>query len=259
MSFAADWLDLREPADARARDPGILAHAVQHAGQGRVLLDLGCGTGATARVFAGAGATGLDWRLFDNDRDLLAVAAQRHPQAEICHGDLADISAIPLAGVRMVTASALLDLVSYTWVEQFVARLAHEGTGLYAALSYDGAMRWAPSDEADIPVTERFNAHQRSDKGLGPALGPDAAASTVDLLRAEGYEVILAQSPWRLGPGEAALHDRLLSGIAKAACETGLSEAQAWAERRKAKLGHSRAEIGHIDLFAQPPGWAVGG
>lgn len=252
MGFDADWLNLRAPADDRARDAGLLARAIAYADAGGYVLDLGCGTGATTRAFAAAGARGLGWRLLDNDPALLSVAQQNHPQAEICLSDLREIDALPLKDVRLVTASALFDLVSEVWAARLVDRLARHGIALYAALIYDGVMRWSPEDPLDAEVTRHFNRHQLGDKGFGQAMGPQAGASMTALLRARRFSVDCAPSPWCLGPRDALLQQELLSGIAGAAQEVGLDGAGDWAARRRAALDHGRAEIGHTDLLALP-------
>lgn len=254
MGFDPGWLALREPADRAARDATLLRRAVALAGPGGSVLDLGCGTGSTVRAFEGAGATGAHWRLFDNDAGLLARAEVLHPEAKICQGDLAEIDALPLGGVRLVTASALFDLVSRDWVERLAARLVAQGTALYAALSYDGVMRWSPEDAEDATITAQFNAHQRGDKGFGAALGPEAAEAAAGIFASLGYEVQCAPSPWRLGPQEAEMQRLLLAGIAQAAAEAGYAGAEGWQTRRARVLAEGWAEIGHIDLLAVPPG-----
>ena len=193
-------------------------------------------------------------RLFDNDAGLLARAEVLHPEAKICQGDLAEIDALPLGGVRLVTASALFDLVSRDWVERLAARLVAQGTALYAALSYDGVMRWSPEDAEDATITAQFNAHQRGDKGFGAALGPEAAEAAAGIFASLGYEVQCAPSPWRLGPQEAEMQRLLLAGIAQAAAEAGYAGAEGWQTRRARVLAEGWAEIGHIDLLAVPPG-----
>lgn len=251
MGFDADWLDLRESADLRARDGLLLKQAVD-AARGTAVLDLGCGTGSTARAFASVGVGTCDWRFLDNDPALLAHAGARHPQAVLLCGDLAEVDALPLEGVRMVTASALLDLVSEAWLAHLAERLAQHGTAFYAALSYDGVMRWQPEDERDAQIRARFDTHQRGDKGFGPALGPDAGPRAAEIFRAQGFDVRLAPSPWHLGPQEAALQAALLSGIAGAAQETGFAEAEGWRAARHGMIAQGQAEIGHLDLLALP-------
>ena len=197
MSFDPAWLDLRAPADRAARDPGLRAAALAwlDAEPTARVVDLGCGSGALWRDFE---RPGLRWRLVDNDPGLLDLAAQRCPGAETAAADLADLAALPLAGARLVTASALLDLASAAWLDGFAARLSAGATALYACLSYDGAMDWTPPEPGDAAILAAFNAHQTRDKGLGPALGPRAADHLTGALAALGFTVHAARSPWRL-------------------------------------------------------------
>ncbi len=257
VSFDPAWLDLREPADAAARDPGLLAAAAAYLGgvAEPLALDLGCGTGATCRAFAGRAPAGLRWRLLDRDPALLRVAAARcGERVETVAADLAELGRLPLDGVRLVTASALLDLASAGWIEALADGLAARGVGIYAALSYDGRLAWEPALPQDAAVRQAFNAHQRRDKGLGPALGPDAAAALARALERPAYEVRTASSPWRLGPAEAPLQRALVAGIAAAAAETGLAAASAWGQARRAASASAGCSVGHVDLLALPAG-----
>jgi SAM-dependent methyltransferase len=253
MPFSAEWLDLREPADLAARDPALLAAAAACVSGDALVLDLGSGTGSTARAFAAHGNGGLRWRFLDNDPDLLAQAAHSHPDSETVLGNLADIDALPLDGVGLVTASALLDLMPQVWVDALAARLAQAGVPFYAALNYDGQMRWDPAHPLDADVTAHFNLHQCTDKGIGVALGPHSAAKAAQSLRTQKFDVTLADSPWILGEQQAPLHVALLKGIAEAAEEAGLKAAPGWAAARCAAAGQGQGVIGHTDLLALPP------
>jgi SAM-dependent methyltransferase len=253
MGFDAAWLALREPADAAARDPGLLAAAAGYLGAGALAVDIGCGTGATVRAFAGCAPEGLRWRLVDKDPRLLALASAGSG-GEVVQADLADPGRIPLDGARMVTASALFDLVSGPWVEALAARLAGRGVGLYAALSYDGRLDWAPALPGDAEARAAFAAHQGRDKGFGPALGPAAGEALAAAFARHGFAVRRAASPWRLGPAEAALQRALVEGIAAAAAEAGLAAAADWGQARRAASGASSCTVGHGDLLALPPG-----
>ena len=254
MGFSAAWLALREPADHAARDAALLAAAAQAAGEPAVIVDLGCGTGSTIRAFAGHLAAGTVWRLVDNDPELLRHAAEEAPGGVTTHRiDLRDLDLLPLDGASLVTASALLDLCSLDWVERLAARLAEHRLPFYAALSYDGVMHWTPADDADVPVTRAFNRHQVSDKGFGPALGPGATDAMAAALARRGYEVHRADSPWRLGPDQAALQRELVGGIADAADAAGEAQARAWGGTRAAAAATALCHIGHTDLLALPP------
>ncbi len=250
MGFAPDWLALREPADHQARDTGLLTQAAAAVGAEGTVLDLGAGTGSTARAFGPK--PGWRWRFFDADPALLQRAGAAHPQADLVQGDLKDIAALPLQDVTLVTASALLDLMPQDWVMGLAKRLKSLGIPFYAALSYNGLMSWTPPNAADAAITAAFNAHQRRDKGIGPALGPRAAPETAQIFAEAGFTVTTAESPWRLGPQDAALQTMLLRGIGTAAEEAGAPTSAAWQQARLAEIAQLTTVIGHTDLLAFP-------
>jgi SAM-dependent methyltransferase len=250
MSFNETWLDLREPADRAARDPALIAAARAHlAGVAEPLaVDLGCGTGAMSRALA---APGLRWRLLDRDPALLSVAAQRcGPAADTVAADLGEVDQLPIDGARLVTASAILDLVSAGWVEAMADRLATERIAFYACMSFDGRVIWNPIHPDDDEVAAAFNIHQNRDKGLGPALGAAGSRQMAAALERRGFDVQTADSPWRLRADQQPLIAEFAEGIAAAANETGLATA-AWLQARRAA---SDCTVGHVDLLAVPAG-----
>jgi len=252
MGFAPDWLALREPADHAARDKALLAQAQAQVGPHAVVADLGCGTGSTARAFAECGAENWTWRFLDSDASLLEIAAARHPKAQPVMMDLGRIEDMPLHGIGLVTASALLDLMPLDWLRRLAQRLKAAALPFYAALTYNGVMHWSPALQEDQEVTEKFNAHQETDKGLGPAMGPRAARVASQVFAEHGFRVSLADSPWSLTEDQAPLHGQLVDGIGAAASEMGSRAATEWVARRRAALGLSTAFIGHTDLLAVP-------
>ncbi|MFC4728586.1 hypothetical protein [Coralloluteibacterium thermophilus] len=259
--FASDWLDLREPADRRARDAGLCAAAAAwlDARPWRVVVDLGAGTGATRRALAPRLRAPAAWRLVDDDAALLALALARadDPATTAHRLDMRALEALPLDDATLVTASALFDLVGADWLAALVARTTAAGSALYAALSYDGRMRWSVPHPDDAAVREAFDAHQRGDKGLGPALGPTASDVLARLCADAGHRVARARSDWVLGPGEAALQRELVAGIAQAAAETGMlapARIDAWCSVRQAQAERVVCTVGHEDLLALPPG-----
>jgi len=256
MGFSAHWLALRESADRAARDAALARRACEAAGPDPVILDLGCGTGATWRALSPHLPDGACWYFVDSDPGLLAAAATTDSGAELIQADIANLAALPLERVTLVTASALLDLVPGAWVEDLARRLA---IPFYAALNYSGLMQWSPADPRDDVITAYFNRHQRGDKGLGPALGADAGECAASIFAAAGFTTHLADSPWQLDPMMAELQRQLTEGIAAAAAEAGAEEAEAWGRHRHDLADSSTCVIGHTDLLALPSGRAAAG
>jgi len=254
--FSAEWLALREPADAAARATGVTA-AIAAATAGRSPLrvaDLGCGTGSNLRYLASRLPQPQAWRLIDHDAALLEAARMLVPQAVETHvADLRDLDPSAFEGCDLVTASALLDLVSEAWVRRFALLCRDAGAAVLVVLNYDGRTACTPADVDDAFVRELVNAHQRSDKGFGPALGPDSGPRAAQALTDAGYRVVVEKSDWVVGPDQAGLQRQLISGWADAAVELASAEAarvRAWQSRRLTHVdaGTSTVRVGHDDV-----------
>ena len=263
--FAISWLDLRETADFAARDKILveqllvwLASPEASNGAEPLVVDLGSGTGSTLRAFARLGAPKFVWRLVDHDGALLDEALKRHRKhflIEDYQADLRVMDELPFGGARLVTASALFDLVSAEFVHELVTRLHKQRAGFYAALSYDGDMCWQPEHPFDATVLAAFNQDQLRDKGFGPALGPEATAYLQKALKQAGYEVVTAPSPWVLAAADAALTAELIAGISAAVSTSyGLDpeDLKKWQEFRLAHVQSGTCTVGHLDILAVP-------
>ncbi|MGJ7494572.1 hypothetical protein ACSFA8_05815 [Variovorax sp. RT4R15] len=293
--FSADWLALREPFDraARAATPDAeWLHApwrrAMPRGQALQVVDLGSGTGANLREIAPRLGGLQHWRLVDHDPQLLAALpdalapwAATHGlqlqlreallvieggnglriEVERCEADLSyGLDAVPLAGVHLVTASALLDLVSAAWLDALVARCGAAGAAVWWALTVDDRITWTPSDPEDALVLAQFHAHQQRDKGFGPALGGGAAERAAKRLAEAGYRVVRSATDWqvdgRRGAADRPLLRAMVEGIAAAAAEQApaLAEpARHWQARKLARLDALRLQVGHTDVQAWLP------
>jgi hypothetical protein len=264
--FAPDWLALREPYDLRARNADVL-DAVAAAFAGRAALssvDLASGLGSTQRAVSSHLPAQQHWRLVDNDCDLLAAASAlpRPTGSDVTTQalDLAHDLAAALDGpAELLTASALLDLVSAEWLEQLVQHAASRRLPVYVALTYDGRAALAPADGNDAAIVAAVNDHQRRDKGFGPALGPQAAAFAMARFAAAGFALVHGTSDWTFASDDRAIQREIFAGWAQAARETGplaASAIEAWHAARDAALaaGLSTLRVGHIDFFARPIG-----
>jgi hypothetical protein len=264
--FSAQWLELREPYDLAARNPVVL-DAVAAAFRDLTsiaVVDLGCGTGATLRAIGARLPQRQAWRLVDNDLGLLARASDlgRPPHVTVMTRpvDLARDLELALAEpLDLITASALLDLVSPEWLDRLIVEAAARRLPVYAALNYDGCISPASECLCDGELLAGFNLHQRTDKGFGPALGPTAVTRAVERFEHFGFHVVQGRSDWVLGPDDRAIQEALFAGWADlGTLITALSTDRiaTWLAQRRALLadGRSGLRIGHVDIFARPIG-----
>ncbi|MBP2333939.1 hypothetical protein JOF41_000117 [Saccharothrix coeruleofusca] len=259
MTFAPEWLALREEADAQAR-AGELVDPLRKIVVNRtpvLIRDLGCGTGSMGRWLSGRLPGPQHWVLHDRDPRLLALAGATVTgpgvTVETREGDLTALRADDLAGTSLVTASALLDLLTEDEVGALAAACAGAGCPALLTLSVIGRVELDPPDPLDAAFTEAFNAHQRRTEHGRALLGPDAVPVAVAAFQDLGMAVSTRPSPWRLGPGQAELTERWLRGWVGAACEQEpdlLPEAEDYLRRRLG--GELRAVVHHQDLLALP-------
>jgi len=259
----AHWLRVREPADTAARSETLtqaIASRTPSAGRLRV-LDLGTGTGSNIRYLAKRLRGPQHWLAVDRSAALLARARGTDIDGEIetREADLGSLDDHRLfIGRHLVTASALLDLVSETWLRALAAHCRTESALALFALTYNGRSSCTPVDPGDEDVRELMNQHQKRDQGLGGgASGPDAAAVAEQCFLQEGYRVRREASDWVLGAADRDIQRLLLDGWAEAATEMDPGRAQdiaRWHARRLEHLeaGRSRIVVGHDDLAAWP-------
>jgi hypothetical protein len=272
VRVSPEWLALREPADAAARAADLAEHLADHLTRrppatGRAVIhDLGAGTGAMGRWLAPLLPGSQHWVLHDRDGELLARATSDPPGAaadgsavsvEARRSDIAGLPEGALAGAAVVTASALLDMLTDEDLTELVTACAGAGCPVLLTLSVVGRVALTPAEPLDAHLAAAFNAHQRRDTAHGRLLGPDAAARAVERFEALGAQVLVRSSPWRLGAVEAELAQAWFTGWVAAACEQEphrAAEADAYSTRRLAQLraGNLAVAVGHADLLVLP-------
>jgi hypothetical protein len=271
-SSFSSWLALREEADAMARSVQLEKAIVDRLLQFELLrvVDLAAGTGANLRYLAPRlGIAVQDWLLVDHDRDLLKQVPSRMPDwgsrpnlaVETREIDLDSLDHHEIfAGRQLVTASALLDLVSERWLIELAARCRAIGAVALFALTYNGRSRCLPAEPEDDLVRELVNRHQRRAKGLGgPAVGPDGVDAAERVFTQAGFHTQRAASDWMLPPRLSALQRRLIEGWAEPAIDVAPERAAVirdWLRRRIAHVdaGHSEIVVGHEDVAAWQEG-----
>jgi SAM-dependent methyltransferase len=286
--FDADWLDQREPYDARARNATLALRLAAALPARPRLLDLGAGTGSLLRWLGHYIARAQAWTLVDADAALLerafATIAERAEQvgwtvtwpakktllvhapsgAWRVEGLVADLreapANLPLDRVDAVVNTALCDLVARDWVARMAAACAARRLPFYAALNVNGRERFSPPHRADAWIARGFRRDQARDKGFGgTALGPLAPQAIADAFAAQGYTVQRAGADWLVPPRDADMADAIALGHWRAAQRHERRAARLMArwslvrmlQAQRRRLG---VRIGHTDVLALPPG-----
>jgi hypothetical protein len=253
------WLLLREPADAAARSAELADRLVGHLATADrlVIHDLGGGSGAMGRWLAPRLPGPQHWVVHDRDAALLELAAAGAPgpagdgaavTVEARRSDITRVTPRDLAGASLITASALLDLLT----AEGLVRMLRVCTGcpLLLTLTVVGRVVLSPADPLDARIGAAFTAHQRR----GGLLGPDAVPAAIDQLRGR---VLVRPSPWRLDAAHAELAAEWFRGWVAATCEQEpelAAEAGAYRDRRleQAAAGELAVTVDHADLLVLP-------
>ncbi|HEY5617250.1 MAG TPA: class I SAM-dependent methyltransferase [Vicinamibacterales bacterium] len=283
------WLRLREPADVVARSDALTRAVASAMPSGRPLrlLDLGTGTGSNIRYLSERLTGHQRWLAVDRNAALLAelpgrisswgatrgyrtwieagrcIVRDAHVECDVetRETDLGTLDHREIfEGRHLVTASALLDLVSEPWLRALAARCRAEGATALFAITYNGRFACTPLEPEDETVRDLMNRHQKRDKGLGGgAAGPDAGTCAERCFVEAGYRVQREPSDWMLGPADGDVMRLVIEGWAEAATEMApdlVTTIARWRTRRLAHVaaGRSHIVVGHDDLAAWPPG-----
>lgn len=284
----SEWLRKRESADTAARSTALTQAIVDAVPVGETLriLDLATGQGSNIRFLAERLSGHQHWLAVDRSGLLLAAlrdgmiawggargytARSEGGLCSIRGTDFAcdvesqqmDLGALDrreiFAGRHLVTASALLDLVSESWLLMLAARCREVSAAALFTITYNGRFSCLPDEAEDSMVRDLLNQHQKTDKGLGgPAAGPAAAACAQRCFEGAGYRVRREPSDWILTPADADVQRTLIDGWAEAATEMARERASLigdWRARRLAHVdaGRSHLTVGHDDLAAWLP------
>jgi len=281
--FDPEWLDLREPFDARHRSEALAAQLIARLPARPKLIDLGCGTGSLFRWLAPQIGRAQAWTIVDHSAEVVEDAFETiADRAEgiglkvtfpgkrtmLVHapggawrveGLIADLNDapdnLPVESMDAVVSSALCDLVSLPWLEYLADVLE---VPFYASICVDGRDRFLPPHPGDAIIAAGFRRDQGRDKGFGPALGPQAPAAIRRVFEERGFSVASATSDWRLPRHATGILTEMVNGHATAARNQNRRQTKRIEEWRLARLAQTAglrlsARIGHRDLLALPP------
>jgi hypothetical protein len=199
------------------------------------------------------------WVAHDRDADLLAFALANPPNGaavtvEARTTDLGQLRPRELAGASLITASALLDILTKDEISTLAGVCSGAGCPILVTLSVIGQVEITPAEPVDRLVAAAFDAHQRRTTEWGRLLGPDAVSFAVEKFGRLGREVLVRPSPWRLGPAQADVVAEWFAGWVAAACEQDpalTAQRDQYTRHRLAQLAAGQLEVtvAHADLL----------
>lgn len=267
LPVSHDWLALREAEDARARSGELVAALLPLLPPAPLVIhDLGSGTGSMMRWLAPLLPGPQTWVLHDwntdlTDRALYGSAPRDRGLRDVSRismtGELADLTAPDLTAASLVTASALLDVLTSEEVHAIARACIEVGVPVLFSLSVTGEVDLHPRDARDRHIEAAFNAHQRRLAGGRRLLGRYGGAIARGLFLQAGWHVRPVDTPWRLGDHESDLLGEWFDGWVDAAVEQRpelRADAAAYRALRASQIqrGQLSATVHHTDLLAWP-------
>jgi hypothetical protein len=267
LEVSSEWLSLREPADADARAGDLALAAASLLPAGSVVVhDLGSGTGSMMRWLAPLLPGPQTWVLHDWNAELteraIAVESPRDRDGGVISvraqtGNLARLRPADLAGASLVTASALLDVLTSREVHAIVNACVRAQRPTLFSLSVTGEVRLTPRNELDAGLERAFNAHQLRDSDGRQQLGRYGAAIARGLFTQAGWNLRPSTTVWRLDQRRPLLLREWFEGWVDAAIEQEpalRSQADHYRGLRMSQIerGELAAEVRHLDLLAWP-------
>ena len=265
LNVSSEWLAIRETEDARARSRDLaLSAAAMVPARPIVVHDLGSGTGSMMRWLAPLLPGPQEWVLHDWNARLTERAVDDAPPLDRDRlpvsvtsrvGELADLRAADLYGASLVTASALLDVLTAPELHAIVQACVDIGAPALLALSVTGEAHLTPWDPRDATVGRAFNAHQRRETDGRRLLGRYGAPIARGLFERAGWRVRAASTDWRLDDQEPRLLREWLDGWVDAAVEQSPELRDEFEDYRglrasQMQRGALSAVIHHRDLLA---------
>jgi hypothetical protein len=259
------WLAARAAADSSARAatidtllPELINYLTKAAGSEAVIeiVDLGAGTGANQRWLAPRLPFQQRWIHLDHD-PIISRSLPLPDQTMIIDESVEALDSVlrsQSSSARMVTCSALLDVLTTTELRAICRPVIENQAPALFSLSVTGMLNITPADPHDQLLLDAFNDHQRRAGRAGPA----APLLVVDTLLAGGLIVHTEETPWQLtgvsphGFVEQVLQERLDVAVDQDSSLAAI--AAAWLELRRVQLagGILRIDLGHRDILVLP-------
>lgn len=267
IEVGSHWLAVREAEDSRARSQDLARSVRSLLPDGPITVhDLGSGTGSMMRWLAPLLPGPQTWVLHDWNASLTERALDGELPRDLLDapisvrsriGELARLEGADLEGASLVTASALLDVLTAPEAHAIVDACIEVGAAALFSLSVTGEVELRPWDARDKLYEAAFNGHQRREVHGRRLLGRYGGPIVRGLFGRARWNVRTARTSWRLDNREPQLLADWFDGWVDAAEEQRpelRDECAGYRELRRGQLdrGELSAVVHHLDLLVWP-------
>jgi SAM-dependent methyltransferase len=281
--FSVKWLNTRYPFDVAARNSEVEKAALMALPPDRDLrlLDLGAGTGNSCRYFIPKLPQNQEWLLVELNPDLIEAAKQqlvefakaegykRLPSDDglkfkgkktihirfLQHSFLHLNDVLDLSGFDLVTAGAVIDLLSTDMLEQLVQQFIGHVAPFLATINFVGLL-FDQATDRDRQYAALYMQHMQRERPFGRALGAHCIPFLESWLLIRDIPFLSGASDWMIRPEDTAMHAFQLDFMEEAitemlACPEAGEKLQEWLAQKRAasKAGQLSFRVQHFDIF----------
>jgi hypothetical protein len=218
-NFQEEWLDIRYPFDAAARNPKVHVQFEDHfSGYDQLRLwDIGSGTGNNFRYWFTKLAMPQEWRFIELNEDLgrrslekvngyIASTASNHFTVEWKNESFLELSFGKGENSKphAILANAVFDLLTPSMFTAFAEYLIDHNIPLLSTINFEG-MEFMDGTYQDKYYVNCYIQHMNRIQDYGRTLGSDCNAFAKSFYEKRGIKHIFGQSNWQIKETDSAL------------------------------------------------------
>lgn len=273
-----DWLSLRYPLDATARNRHLEVQALSQLSAGEALrvLDLGAGAGANIGYYRRLLPSATQWWLVERDAALLKQLPRFIEGMGEEGGNIIPKAIHPLRGnfldpdcpvyshsFDLVLANAVFDLLSVNQFQRLL-QLFRRAWGKHSplflfTLNLDQGLRFNPTDKENEYWCRRYEEHMHRPQNFGRAMAAHCGQWMERLFLENGFKVESGSSAWEISPQQTEVLLAKLDFFEKAMTELMGTDTRQWnlfqqwldQKRQQARQQELSLLVPHRDVLAR--------
>jgi len=200
------------------------------------------------------------WSVISSKGKLKLTKAGKTMSIQMQNGSLTNLETIlKTHSVQLVTANAVMDLLTYKQLKKFIEPLSRRNIALLLTINYQ-SMAFSDNGNLEKFYITLFNKHMQRKQKFGKAMGPHCTGKIEKVLKAHGYSFIKGESPWKVSPNQRKMLIFILKFIQETIPDllkngSEIKKFFDWTEliKKKIKKQSLSLTINHSDIYAWKP------